>query len=201
MADKTGYNGALDTTGAPIPLKYTDAGDGTYAPPAGTPALGASSAHIGQVGGETTQIAPTITVSTSPAYSAGDCVGGKLTLSSIVRAPGTAVLQSLFLIDTSNQKQALELLIFNADPSSSTFTDNAAISLHANDVGKIIRRISIAATDYVTIDSKAFVDLSPGGRVLKAASGQDLYAALVAVGTPTYAATTALTLRLGVLQD
>lgn len=164
--------------------------------------LTAGEAHIGQVGGHTGVIVPTITVSTSPAYSSGDCVGGKLTLSSIVRtAGGTALVQSLFLRDTSNQKAALELLIFNADPTSSTLTDNAAAVIHANDIDKIVRRISIAASDYVTIDSKAWTDLSVGGKPIKPASGSDMYAALITTGTPTYAATTAIGLRLGVLQD
>lgn len=153
------------------------------------------------IGGFTAVVAPTVTVSTSPAYTAGDCVGGKLTLSGIVRTPGTALLQSLFMVDTSNQKAALELIIFNADPSATTFTDNGALSINAADVSKIVRRISIATTDYVTIDTKAFADISPGGKVLTPSSGTDMYACLVAVGTPTYAATTALALKAGVLQD
>jgi hypothetical protein len=95
----------------------------------------------------------------------------------------------------------MELLIFNADPSASTFTDNAAVSLNAADVPKIIRRIPIVAGDYATIDSKAFAEVIPNGRVLTPATGTSLYACLVAVGTPTYAATTALTLRIGVLQS
>ena len=153
------------------------------------------------VGGHTASIVPALAV-TAAAYSAGHCVGGKLTLAGAVRAnSGTALLQSLLLIDTSNQKAALELLIFNADPTSSTLTDHAAAVLHANDIGKIIRRVSIAAADYVTLDSKAFADIVPGGRVVKTASGVDLYACLIAVGTPTYAAATALTLRAGFLQD
>lgn len=164
--------------------------------------LAAGSNFIGTVGGTTVPIEPTIAVSTTPAYSIGDCVGGKITLSSALRAAGKgAILQSLFLRDTSNQRAGLELLIFNADPSASTLTDNAAVAIHANDVGKVIRRISIAASDYITIDSKAWADLSPGGRALHAASGVDLYAALVTTGTPTYALTTAIGLRLGVMQD
>lgn len=153
------------------------------------------------IGGYTAVIAPTLAV-TAAAYSAGHLVGNKLTLTGIARADGKlALLQSLFLIDTSNQKAALELLIFNANPSATTFTDHATLSINAADVGKIVRRVSIAAADYVTIDTKAFADISPGGKVLKPASGVDMYACLVAVGTPTYAATTALTLNLGVLQD
>lgn len=156
--------------------------------------------HSLGIGGVTAQATATITT-TAPAYSAGDCVGGKLTLTGALRVAGLgAVLQSLFLADPANQKAALELLIFNADPTASTLTDNAAAAIHANDISKIIRRISIAASDYVTIDSKAFVDLSPGGRILRAASGTTLYAALIAVGTPTYG-TSGLILRLGELQD
>jgi hypothetical protein len=30
MADKTGYTGALDANGVPIPERFTDNGDGTY---------------------------------------------------------------------------------------------------------------------------------------------------------------------------
>lgn len=158
--------------------------------------------HLGSVGGSTVRIEPTVAVSTTPAYTAGDCVGGKLTLTGALRAAGAgAALQSLLIRDTSNQKAALELLIFNADPTASTLTDNAAAVIHASDVAKVIRRISIAAADYVTIDSKAWADLSPGGRVLAAPAGVDLYAAFVAVGTPTYALTTALGVVLGILQD
>jgi len=50
---------------------------------------------------------------------------------------------------------------------------------YAADVSKIIRRISIQASDYVTIDSKAFVDLSPGARVLGAAAVVYLVGALL----------------------
>jgi hypothetical protein len=150
----------------------------------------------------TAEVNGTPVVTASSAYSAGNCVGGKLTLANAVRvAGGTAALQSLLLIDAANQKAALELLLFNADPTASILNDKAAAVIHANDIAKIVRRISIATADYVTIDSKAIVDLAIAGRVLKAASGTSLYAALVTSGTPTYAATTDLTLRLGMLQD
>jgi hypothetical protein len=160
VADKTGFNSKeLDSTGQPIPKKYTDNGDGTFSEAVGgvgTKADGAATTDAGtwslislvkrllqklttqlpaslaaggglkvegvaggvaqpmSAGGYSDVISPTVTVSTSPAYSVGDLVGGKLTLSGIVRSPGTALLQSLFMIDTSNQKSALELIIFNS---------------------------------------------------------------------------------------
>lgn len=190
MPDKIGYRGAIEANGTPIPELFRDTGTG-----------GGFASGPTNMGGYSDEIVPTVTVSTSPAYSVGDCVGGKLTLSSIVRSGSKGLLVSVLVSDTSNQKAGLELLIFNADPSGSTLTDNTAAVIAAADVSKVIRRISIAASDYVTIDSKAFADIVVSGRELKPASGTDLYAALVTTGTPTYAATTALGLRLGVLQD
>ena len=149
------------------------------------------------------QIAPSVTVDTS-AYAAGDCIGGKLTLTDAMRVNGgTGILQSLFLMDRSGtQKPALEILIFNSDPSSSTLTDQAAVSIHANDASKIIRRIPIAATDWGLVASNYMADLSPGSRMLQAAAGsKNLYAAIVATGAPDFVASTDLSIRFGLMRD
>lgn len=195
---------AFGTAGAPSADVLTVQGvsGGTALPVAGS--FTGTVTTTGNLGGYSATAAPTITVSTSPAYSAGDLVGGKLTLLSLLRTSGgTGLLQSILLRDTSNQKAALELIIFDSDPSSTTFTDNGALSINAADVPKIIRRISIATADYVTIGSIAVADVGPLSKVIKAASGVDLYACLVAAigSTPTYASTSALSLTIGVLQD
>lgn len=52
-----------------------------------TPHLTAANDEV-TVHGKTDQITPSITVSTSPAYTAGDCIGGKLTLTSAVLSSG-----------------------------------------------------------------------------------------------------------------
>lgn len=169
----------------------------------GTTSDGSQFALPTLAGGYTGQISPAVTVSTS-IYAAGDVVGGKLTLANVVRATGgTAVLQSLFLQDLSNQKPALEILIFNADPAAGTYTDNGAFAVNTTDAAKLIRRIPVATTDWVTLGTMAIADISPGGKVLKAASGTSLYALIIVGGTstPTFATTSALTVRFGVLQD
>jgi hypothetical protein len=164
--------------------------------------LTAGELHIGEVGGSSAQIQPTLAVDTA-AYQAGDCVGGKLTLTNAMRVSGgTGVLQSLFLMDRSGtQKPALEILIFNADPTSSTLTDNSAVSLHADDISKVIRRLSIAATDWVLVAGNYIADLSPGGRILAASGSANLYATIVAVGAPDFVATTDLIVRFGIMRD
>ena len=149
-----------------------------------------------------TIISPTVTVDTA-AYTAQDNIGGLLTLTdAMLSEGGTGLLQSLLVADASGQKPALEILIFNANPSSSTITDQAAISIHADDVGKIIRRISVSQGDYVNVGSKYYADLSPGSRLLQAASGsKNLYAAIVCTGTPDFVASTDLKVKFGILRD
>jgi hypothetical protein len=153
------------------------------------------------VGGYTTGIKDTTAVSTSPAYTAGDAVGAKRTIANAVRVSGgTGILESIILLDRANQKAAMELFIFDSDPSAATITDNTAFVFSTDDL-KVIARVSIAATDYVTINSKAVATVKGLGIALKASGSTSLYAALVTTGTPTYAATTDVQLIYGILQD
>ena len=65
-------------------------------------------------------------------------VGKKITLTDAMRVTGgSGVLQSITVIDVSATKPALELLIFNADPTAATLTDQAAVAL-STDISKVI---------------------------------------------------------------
>jgi hypothetical protein len=154
----------------------------------------------GNVGSFTTVIKDTTAV-TAAAYSAGNAVGGKRTLANAVRVSGgTGILQSLTLLDRANQKAAMTLYIFDADPTNATLTDHAAFVFSTDDL-KVIAQVTINAGDYVTTNSKAIVNYGGLGIPLKAASGTTLYAALVTSGTPTFANTTDVQLEVGILQD
>lgn len=156
-----------------------------------------SEAVIGQVLGAGAVVTPTVTVSTTPAYAAGDSVGGKLTLTSAVRVSGgIALLQSVVILDRANQKPAGTLLIFDSDPSAATITDNAAFVYSTDDL-KVVAAIPVATTDYITINSKAIANIRNIGAVVKAASGTTLYAAFVLTSTPTFAATSNVQIELG----
>jgi DNA-binding phage protein len=170
----------------------------------GTPALAVTvqqpATVLGNVGGYTTVIKDTTAVSSSPAYTAGDAVGGKRTIANAVRTPGTGILESITILDRANQKAGMTLFIFDADPTVATITDNAAFVFSTDDL-KVIAQINIGASDYVTTNSKAIAQKTGLGVALKAASGTTLYAALVTTGTPTFAATTDVQLEYGILQD
>ncbi len=153
----------------------------------------------GNVGGYTTVI-KSASVVTAAAYSAGNAVGAKRTLSNAVRTPGTGILESIVLLDRANQKAAMTLFIFDADPTAATITDKTAFVFSTDDL-KVIAQVNIGAGDYVTTNGKAIAVVSGLNIALKAASGTTLYAALVTTGTPTFAATTDVQLSFGILQD
>lgn len=152
------------------------------------------------VGGKMAVIKDTTAVTASSAYSDGNAVGGKRTLANALGAAGTGVLESIMLLDRANQKPALEIYIFDADPTNATLTDKTAFVFSTDDL-KVLARISVATGDWVTHNSKATACIKGIGAALKAA-GTSLYAAVVLNGsTPTFAATTDFQIIVGILQD
>lgn len=148
-------------------------------------------------------ISPTITVQDTPDYSAGDSVGGKITLTNIQRGGGKdVVLQNVIVRDTANIKPTGNILIFNSDPTAATITDNAGF-VFSTDITKLIARIPVATTDYVTINNIAIADIDGKGRVLQGVDSltDDLYMVFVADATLNFTATTNLSISLSVLQD
>lgn len=149
-------------------------------------------ALIGAVVGAGAIVTPTITVSTSPAYSAGDSIGGKLTLANAVRiSGGISLLQSIMIADRANQKAIGTIFIYNADPAAATLTDNAAM-VNSTDDFKIVAQIPVITSDYVSVNSKAYANLRNIGALVKAASGTTLYASFCVTNTPTFVATSDL---------
>jgi hypothetical protein len=144
-------------------------------------------------------VSPTITVSTS-VYEAGDCVGGKLTLTDAVRASGgSGVLQTITIVDSSNINPALEIIIFNSNPTAATLTDGSAIAF-STDVSKVIQRIPVYASDYTTVGGVAIATITPG-MIVQAVGSANLYAALNAVAAHDFVAATDLQVKFGFLQD
>lgn len=133
---------------------------------------------------------------TAAAYTAGDSIGGKLTLAGAVAAPGgSSLLQSVMLLDRANQKPQGTLLIFDSNPTAATLTDKTAFVFSTDDL-KVTAAVPVVTADWVTINGKAVATLANIGRLVKAAAGQTtLYAAFVTTSTPTFAATTDVQMR------
>lgn len=141
-----------------------------------------------------------LTIDTN-AYSAGDVVGGLITLD-VSSAGGGGVIRRLMLIDEDNEGAVLTIYFFDAKPT--TIADDAAFAsaIVAGDMKKKIATVAIAAADYETINSMKIVTKDGDDLNIdyETESG-NLYAYVVCTATPTYAAATNLTLRVTVWQD
>lgn len=139
---------------------------------------------------------PTITAG---AYSAKDFVGGKLTFNlSAEGGVGSGVtIQSVTIADESIQRAQLVLYLFDADLTT-TVTDNAAATLDDADLPNCLGFVTIYTTDYTSLltdNDVAFTECNiPAGE-------QVVYGFLVCTGTPTYASTSDLIIRVGAQVD
>lgn len=144
-------------------------------------------------------VTPTITAG---AYSANDAVGGLLTFADAfgVNAgndPRGAILDSVVITDLGKQDVQLDLVLF-----SKTFTataDNAALDVADADLPNCLGVIKL--TDYADFNDSSVVTKAGIGLVIKnTGSDGSLYGQLVTRGTPTYASTSDLTVKVGIIR-
>lgn len=119
---------------------------------------------------------------------AGDVVGGLQTID--VAPQGQSVGGTLRRVCiTDGDAQAATLTIYFFDSAPATIADNAAFTLTAADIAKIIGRISIASGDWVTIGSERWVEVKGSDVDIDFfTSNGNLYAYVVCTATPTYSA-------------
>jgi hypothetical protein len=154
--------------------------------------------YIGKNGGDVLVTSVTPVVSTT-AYATGDVIGSKLTLANAARiAGGAGIIQSVTLHCKSAQTGAVDLLLFAADPSASTFTDNGALAVNAADFDKLIGVVHI--TDWTSLGAAISIAQAQAiGMPFDLPAGTSLYAVMVARSTPTLASTSDLKLVVNVL--
>lgn len=138
-------------------------------------------------------------VEATPDYAAGDLIGGKLTIADASFVLGGGLIQSAILIDQAAQSADIDLIIFNDDPSGTTFTENAALDIADADMLKIAGVIQFLSTGWVAAADNSVnakhnlaIDYRPNSNGL-------LYGAMIARDAFNAAATTDLKLRLGIL--
>ena len=137
------------------------------------------------------------------AYASGDLIGSAvIEFEGAVPGDGAnsqtigGLIQSVIITDLAKQSANIDVVFFDANPSNTTFTDNAAFDPADADLPNVIGVVSVT-------DWKAFNDSSMGQALQVALpfvldSGNTLYAALVSRGAPTYGASD-ITVRVGIL--
>jgi len=147
----------------------------------------------------TIAVAPTVTAG---AYSANDCLGGKQTLTNAAKASGGGGrLKSISMFDegANGLVDTIDVFIFNADPSGSTFTDNGALAIVDADGPKIIACVQLDAI-FDTGDGKFLT--KTGLDIPYVCSGSaNLYAVAVHRGTWAPDATDGISFTYHVVRD
>jgi hypothetical protein len=141
---------------------------------------------------KTKTIEKALTISTS-AYSAGDVVGGLITVN-VASAGGGGVLRRLILTDEGNIGAVLTVYMFCAPPTMIANDAAFASAIVAADMKKKRATIAIAAADYETINS--IKQVTKDGDDLNVdfnADDGNLYFYIVCTATPDYLLATDLT--------
>lgn len=143
--------------------------------------------HLLEVGGALTI--------TAGAYGAVDVVGG-LQSAQVNSVSSYARLEWVRIIDDDNEKPAYTLYLFNAAPT--TFADNAVFEPVVADLLKLVAVVAIASAAQTTINGNAYGLVDGGSKELYLPNGK-LWWYLTCDATPTFTATTDLTLYLDLL--
>lgn len=153
----------------------------------------------------------TPTVSTTPAYTATDNIGGVMSFTNMCsRQQGTFTIQNVQIIDSSKQKSAIDILFFTA---TVTATDNALFNPSGAQMLTCVGGVSIGTGDYIDTSAQSIatvrnIGLSIGLGVSAPTQANTpetknttLFAAMIARGTPTYATTSALQVTINAFVD
>ena len=134
------------------------------------------------------------------AYSAGQCLGGVLTVPAVVRpnGPGGAKLTGVSFVDPQAQSaanDALTLLIFTTQPTG-TYTDHANCNVAAADVVKLAGALVIASSacvqDQTPATTVCTITPSLPLNVAMPITNPNIWVVPIVAATPTYGASAKL---------
>ena len=129
------------------------------------------------------------------AYTIGDNIGGLISLTEAVKHPGHGgSIRSVSLIDKLEIDAAIDVLVFDKNPSNSTFTDNDAAVVADADVVNLVAVFPLST--YVTLAGNSVASADTRDVPFIVFGGQTLFAAMIIRAAATYTTTDALQLRV-----
>lgn len=161
---------------------------------------------LAQATGSARLVTATPTVDTS-AYASGDLVGTKLTWTNALKPiTGTGYVVSVNMIDQSAQAVDFDIVIFREDPTSTTFTDNAAFDIADADTSKVIAVVPLASASRFAFNDNSVhfsgsLAIPVWGTNSNGGISGTLYGAIIARGAATFAASTDVKVTLGMSRD
>lgn len=137
-------------------------------------------------------------VSTTPAYTAKDAIGGLLDFSAVGRTGVlTGSIEGVTIVDKGQQMAQMDVVLFEATISAPT--DNAIFAPSDADLLKTIGLIPIVTGDWKDFSTNSMASVRVQHPIVL--TGTHLFAVLVSRGTPTYTSTGDIFIRLHIRQD
>jgi hypothetical protein len=158
--------------------------------------------HLGKVGIFRTTIHIAPAVDATPDYADGDVIGGKMTLDDASRLTGGSGAIRAAAVYCKSDIAAnipIRVIVFNADPSASTFTENAAPTIHADDLSKIVGVLDLSQR--LDLGTPVVLFAATPHVPFKLAAGDSLYAVAVIGGAANLGSTSDLAFVFGIDQD
>lgn len=155
---------------------------------------------IGLVGASDIVVTITPTVA-AEAHSAGDLLFDSTAIENAVRTNGgTAIVQSITIVDIGDQKPSIHLLFANA--ATDFGAPGGAPDPDDNEAATVIGVVEVDTADYIDLGGASVVTVSNIGLLVKAgAATTSIYLAGIATGTPTPASTSDLKIAIGLLRS
>jgi hypothetical protein len=147
-----------------------------------------------------TSVAVTPVVSASPDYSSGDSIGGVMTVAGVSPSAGQpGVLTYVRATSLVAVGADIDLLIFNANPAASTFTDNAAAVVDPADLAKIVGVVTLTSAAWKALSGTQVVQGVTAQVPVNGQAGKDIYVAGIARGAINLASAADLVFRFSVV--
>lgn len=141
------------------------------------------------------------------AYTSGYLMGGKLTFSNAARpGVGTGYITSIVATDLASQAVAFDLVLFDRNPTSTTFTDQAAFDIADVDLPYVIGVFNFPTTGHFTFADNSVHVVTGQTHAFRTvdSNGENtgtLYGALVARGAYDGASASDIVIKIGISQD
>lgn len=162
---------------------------------------------------ERQRIQVTPVISSSPAYTSGDCLGPITTVAGMARSSGFGgLIQGVQVVDkTQAQRSAMTILLFSQ--TVTTAADNAAFTISDADALFCVAQIEVLATHYNTawpgtptnsIATLPHNDVASTPLTMNipyVCAATSLFMQLVVRGTPTYTSTSDLVVAFNIVPD
>lgn len=160
----------------------------------------AGSNVIGNVGGKTSSVTVTPTVSTANAYGVNFVVGGLLTFANAFTATLSGVIQSVVVNCKRVEAIGFTFVPFTANPSSTTWTNAAVAAINTADVAKAFAPIYL--NPYSGLGTHTILSAAGLAESITSAS-TSLFGVLVsnAALTNNFTSTSDITVTVTLMQD